>query len=553
MNSSPDHSLRGPRPGLTLVLLLAAAVMMLAGGVWLARRTVERRIPADRALLRESAAVLQGELSRLDHLFLGHLQRLAGEVARSEPVSFVRPEVEKIEGLRLFSVLTPKAGRGTTVKLAGLGTPPPEPEFTLGGKRPLSQFAFPVPREPVFGADDNSPLPDTAEGWLGKPGEAWSGWWRRLDETRAVVFVIRGSEVRAAIDRHLAALLPAVWAPVRAAGGMDRMEGPGAKTLAGLTDAPDGTPDFIVPLASRLGDWQIVSWDRWETRTVFDFLTLAIAGTLAVGLALLGWVVAAAQRRALREVTARVSFVNRVSHELGAPLTNLGLYLDLARDSLIAGDSAQSARRLAVATEETGRLSRLVANILTFARGERRSLELHAADCHPGEIVRGVLERFSPALARRGIAVETDLDDHCTAHLDPDALAQITANLISNVEKYAASGAWMRISLASADGELVLRIADHGPGIPASESARVFLPFERLDSSLTEGVSGTGLGLAIARDLAGKMGGEVVLEAAEAEGCVFTLRLSTGHGSRKTSNIEHSTSEVQQPAPASGG
>jgi len=306
---------------------------------------------------------------------------------------------------------------------------------------------------------------------------------------------------------------------------MDRMEGPGAKTLAGLTAAPESTPDFIVPLASRLGSWQIVSWDRWETNTIFDFLTLAIAATLAIGLALLGWVVAAAQRRALHEVTARVSFVNRVSHELGAPLTNLGLYLDLARDSLTAGDAAESARRLAIATEETGRLSRLVANVLTFARGERQSLELHSADCRPGEIVRGVLEQFSPALARRSIAVETDLDDTATAHLDSDALAQITANLISNVEKYAASGGWMRISLASADGELVLRVTDRGPGIPTGDAARVFLPFERLDSSLTEGVSGTGLGLAIARDLARRMSGDVILESSDAAGCIFTLRI----------------------------
>jgi len=328
---------------------------------------------------------------------------------------------------------------------------------------------------------------------------------------------------------------------------MDRVEGPGARRLAGLTEAPDSSPDFVVPLASRLGNWQIVSWDRWETRTVFDFVTIAIACTLAVGLALLGWVVAAAQRRTLREVTARVSFVNRVSHELGAPLTNLGLYLDLARDSLTAGDAVESARRLAVATEETGRLRRLTGNILTFARGERQSLELHASPCRPAEIVRGVLEQFSPALSRRNVTVDTDLDDAATAHLDTDALAQITANLISNVEKYAASGGWMRVSLASAGGELVLRVADRGPGIPASETARIFLPFERLDSGLTEGVSGTGLGLAIARDLARRMGGEVSLESSEAGGCVFTLRIPVAASAPAETPV---FATLPQPVPA---
>ena len=301
------------------------------------------------------------------------------------------------------------------------------------------------------------------------------------------------------------------------------MEGPGSKTLAGLKETPDGPPDFVVPLASRLGNWQIVSWDRWETVTASHFPTLIISGTLAIGLALLGWIVAAAQRRALREVTARVSFVNRVSHELGAPLTNLRLYMELARDSL-PPEAAESTRRLAVAEEETGRLIRLVQNILAFARSERGKLELQPAPCRPAEIVAGVLAQFAPALARRSIAVETDCDELATATLDPDALAQITANLISNVEKYAASGAWMRISLATASGELVLRVADRGPGIPASESVRIFEPFERLDHTLTEGVSGTGLGLAIARDLATRMGGSVDLESPAGGGAVFTLR-----------------------------
>ena len=512
-----------PRPGFTLALLLIAAGVMLAGGVWLARRTVERRLPADRALLRESAATLQSELARLEALFSAHLRQVS-DTAASGVVDRVQVELDKRNGIAAVALLPRKGTRALLVKASGPGAPPPEPELMAAGKRPVSPFVLGIPREAVFGTNDDAPLPAAAEGWVGKPGDPWLAWWHRHDSQQAAVLIIRGVEVRVAIDRQLAALLPAVWAPVRAAGGMDRLEAPGAKTLAGLTTPPDHAPDFVVPLASRLGDWQIVSWDRWTSATAWHQPTLAIAGTLAVGLALLGFTVAAAQRRALREVTARVSFVNRVSHELGAPLTNLRLYMELARDSL-PPDAAESTRRLAVAEEETGRLIRLVENILTFARGERGKLALQPAPCRPAEIVAAVLAQFAPALARRSIAVETDCDDNAHAMLDRDAFAQITANLISNVEKYAASGAWMRVSLAAADGELVLRIADRGPGIPASEAARVFEPFERLDSRITEGVSGTGLGLAIARDLATRMAGSVDLESPASGGCVFTVRV----------------------------
>lgn len=122
--------------------------------------------------------------------------------------------------------------------------------------------------------------------------------------------------------------------------------------------------------------------------------------------------------------------------------------------------------------------------------------------------------------------METALSEH-PATLDADAFAQIASNLISNVEKYAASGGWMRVELECADA-LTLRVHDRGPGIPAAESERLFLPFERLDSRLTEGVSGTGLGLAIARELATRMGGSVTLTTRAEGGCTFEVCIPVG-------------------------
>ncbi len=528
MKKTPlETPLRGPRPALTLALVLLAAGVMLAGGAWLARRTVPRRIPADRALLRESAATLQEELARLEQLYTGHLQRFVRMMQAAVPVDRVREAAAGVWGIVQYSVLLKRGTHPAHVKVATSGSAPPELDLSPSSKKLGASFTFPVPPD-VFGGENQAAADAMASGWLGKPGEAWLGWWHQLDPQYTVLFLIRNAEVRAAVDAHLRRFAPAAWAPVRAAGGLDRLEGPNGRRLAGLADTPGQPPDFIVPLTSRWGAWQIVSWDRWDSRVEYDYGTLAIAGTLSAGLAVLGWVVAAAQRRALREVTARVSFVNRVSHELGAPLTNLGLYLELARDALAEEDAAESRRRLGVAMEETGRLSRLVGNVLTFARGERGSLALHPAPCRPAAVVAGVVEQFAPALARRGIQVESRLDMAAEVVLDADALAQITANLISNVEKYAAPGGWTGLVLTVADGTLRLTVEDRGPGIPRGETARVFLPFERLDSSLTEGVSGTGLGLAIARDLAGRMGGTVTLEHPATGGCLFTVEVKAG-------------------------
>ena len=108
---------------------------------------------------------------------------------------------------------------------------------------------------------------------------------------------------------------------------------------------------------------------------------------------------------------------------------------------------------------------------------------------------------------------------------DADSLRQILGNLLSNIEKYAASGGLADITMAEDDGEITILVKDRGPGIPAREHERIFLPFHRLDDRPSEGVTGTGLGLAIARDLAVAMGGNLRLVPQDGPGATFELRL----------------------------
>lgn len=511
------------RPGITFLLMLLAALAMLAGGVLLARRTVEDRIPADRTLLRETASTLQGEAVRLEAVFTGHLRDLGSRVLAGEEDAALRQALAGIRGVRGVSLLTRDGKDQRHLRLPG---PQSVPEPVLTGDEPprfASQFA--VPLVTVFD-DSTEAARKTFDGWLAAPPQGWLVWWRRFDPTRAAVFLIRADTVRAVVGENMDALLDSAWAPVRAAGEAARISDSRGTVLRSAGAPTAAQSDFILPLTCRLGAWHLEAWDRRAQRLVYDQTTLIVSGALAAGIAALGWVVAAQQRRALREARAQVSFVNRASHELGAPLTNLRLSLELAREALPAEAIAagESARRLDIALEETARLSRLAENVLTHARGESGRLTVASVPCTPAATVRGVLEQFAPALERRGIRVEEALDDSLLTLTDPDALAQITANLVSNVEKYAASGSWMGITLAAEGDRWTLRIADRGPGIPAADRERIFRPFERLDSRITEGVSGTGLGLSICRELARRLSGDVVL-AASAQGAEFVLTL----------------------------
>ena len=108
--------------------------------------------------------------------------------------------------------------------------------------------------------------------------------------------------------------------------------------------------------------------------------------------------------------------------------------------------------------------------------------------------------------------------------VDPDAFSQIVWNLISNVEKHAATGGWLGIESAIKEDELTISVSDWGPGISEEDRGRIFTAFERVHAKVTEGTSGTGLGLSISLDLARMMGGSLELLSGD-EGAHFQLTI----------------------------
>jgi signal transduction histidine kinase len=139
-------------------------------------------------------------------------------------------------------------------------------------------------------------------------------------------------------------------------------------------------------------------------------------------------------------------------------------------------------------------------------------------------VIGTIVDQFAPSFARRRLVVQRLGDANVACLLDADALAQILANLLSNIEKYV-SGGTVQIASALTGNELTITITDEGPGIPDREAERIFRPFERLDSRVNEGATGTGLGLAIARDLATSMGGSLCL-VPSVLGASFELRVT---------------------------
>ncbi len=504
------------RPALVTILpMLAAAVLVMVGGERIARRDVETRTPADRERLLDLADSLRAELLRLDQLYLNHLDDL------SDNYLYVKPDqaatdaaaITGVSRMRIFR----KNGNDTQVSPPFIKERLPEIEIEKR-KRPLDPSTAVILEAELL----EKTLPQS-KFWRSTSDPNIRLYCIQPEPGILIVLIIDLTRVREATKAHLTDWLPPPLTPLREAGERVDIDPPQGPAVASIGPPRHGPAAMILPARTLFGDWQIRAWDSLVLSRRHDTATLTAAAAVALLLAGSGVLLFSQHKRALKLAAERVSFVNRVSHELGTPLTNLSLNLDLATEAL-TDRPADARHRLGLVAEEIERLSRLVANVLTFSRRERDTLELKPVSCIPGDTIRRTLESFRPALERRGIQIEANISANENAVLDADALSQITGNLLSNVEKYAVEGKWLSIESELQDGFLVLEIHDRGPGIPAAARQRIFTPFERVLNTTNEGASGTGLGLAIGRDLAQRMGGTLEL-LDSSEGAAFRLRI----------------------------
>jgi len=229
--------------------------------------------------------------------------------------------------------------------------------------------------------------------------------------------------------------------------------------------------------------------------------------------------------REMREAAERVSFVNQVSHELKTPLTNIRMYAELLEQSLPDSDS-KATQQLGVIVSESQRLSRLIGNVLTFARRQNDKLALHRTAGNIDQCISFVLDHFKATLESKGVRTLFTRGAGATVEFDRDALEQILGNLFSNVEKYAAGGGLMEVKSLQDGSTTTIIISDRGPGIPRGQEQKIFEPFHRLSNKLSDGVTGTGIGLTIARDLARKHGGDLKAVGSDT-GARFELQLHT--------------------------
>ncbi|MFE5734389.1 ATP-binding protein [Streptomyces sp. NPDC056528] len=221
-----------------------------------------------------------------------------------------------------------------------------------------------------------------------------------------------------------------------------------------------------------------------------------------------------------REESSR-RFVADMSHELRTPLTALTAVTEVLEDEQDSLDP-MIAPAVALVVSETRRLNDLVENLMEVTRFDAGTARLVLDEVDIADQITACVD------ARAWLdAVELDAERGIVVPLDPRRLDVILANLIGNALKH--GGSPVRVSVRTEDGELVIAVRDHGPGIPEEVLPHVFDRFYKASASRPRS-DGSGLGLSIAMENALIHGGSItasnsVGEDGRADGAVFVLRL----------------------------
>ena len=220
----------------------------------------------------------------------------------------------------------------------------------------------------------------------------------------------------------------------------------------------------------------------------------------------------------------RAALLSSVSHDLRTPLASIlgaATSLQTQSDRLSNDDRADL---LDTVVTESERLNRFVQNLLDMTKLGYGRIEARCEWCDLREIAGRARHRLRRELAGREVPIES-AGDLPLAWCDPLLLEQALVNVIDNAAKYSPAGSAVEITLSAQSQWLLLRVRDHGPGVPAADREKIFDMFHRVQSQ-DHTAPGTGLGLSICRGLLAAQQGQVrALSPADGHGALIEIRL----------------------------
>jgi two-component system sensor histidine kinase GlrK len=204
----------------------------------------------------------------------------------------------------------------------------------------------------------------------------------------------------------------------------------------------------------------------------------------------------------------RNRFLRHMSHELKTPLANIREGTELLMDGAV-GELDSNQREVTAILRENGiKLQRLIENLLSFSAWQTSSIGLDPTEFRLRPVVKQVLENQQLTLLSQRVRLDVKIED-VTLVADRGKLRLILENLLSNAIKYSPKGGAIHIAARRSGDNLVLDVADSGPGIPQEERAHIFDAFYTTRMPRGTSVKGTGIGLSVVLEFVSAHGGTV--------------------------------------------
>ena len=217
-------------------------------------------------------------------------------------------------------------------------------------------------------------------------------------------------------------------------------------------------------------------------------------------------------------------FVVNVSHELRTPLTAIKGFVETIEEMT---NDTQIQHYLQIIKRHTDRMINIVADLLTLAKLEDKTIQLDKQKIYLPDIASDVIKIFTPNAQRKGLTIEMKLHEPIPEiEADPSLLEQLIINLIDNAIKYTDEGKVV-LEISHNDNFVKLTVKDTGIGIPAEHINRIFERFYVVDKSRSKRHGGTGLGLSIVKHIVLLHNGKIDVKSTPGKGSTFTVYLPT--------------------------
>ncbi|MGB6604860.1 MAG: HAMP domain-containing sensor histidine kinase [Steroidobacteraceae bacterium] len=230
------------------------------------------------------------------------------------------------------------------------------------------------------------------------------------------------------------------------------------------------------------------------------------------------------RQRLLELAHERNRFLRHMSHELKTPLANIREGTELLMDGAV-GELDSNQREVAAILRENGiKLQRMIENLLSFSAWQTSSVGLEATEFRLRPLVKQVLENQQLTLLSQRARLDVQVED-VTLMADRGKIRLILENLVSNAVKYSPKGGAIHLRARTSGAQLVLDVADTGPGIPPPERDHIFEAFYTGRAAKSTAIKGTGIGLSVVLEFVSAHGGRVEIIDGQFPGAHFRITM----------------------------